>query len=183
MTELISGIVGALIGAIAAYGLGWWQKLSDDQRRRQSLATALLIETSWIADSLRHLREEWGRRKAVVRFPMAAHESFAQHLEHFRPNTVYKVLDFAGSLRDIQEGLDVIRGGEATNVDELREEVRFLARVVLMKGLSAARALKEEGGRIPEDTALPSEDAVQQFLEDVKKPWKLEQSDVSDRAV
>lgn len=176
MSELIAGIAGAFVGAVAAYGLGWWQKVRDDRRRRIAIATALMIEMYAIADVLRYLRVEWGETKAVLEFPTTIHDDFGIYVEYFTPETASAVLDLLGAVRDIRKGLDTIYQESAVNPDAVRRDVKVLASVALAHAVREKRSLSAEGASTPKPTLIPSPEAIEALMAEVSTPWKHEAS-------
>ena len=165
MNELAAGIVGALVGALAAYRLDIHrqeaqrnQRLADEAQRRrlqrQSIATALLADCRVLEQILRRL---FRTKKAAMwrgQSPAQLYDVLRPELILFAPNTLSKVHGFFGLTRDVFVILSDLNGRTENTLTSYEHWViRAKAGFALCALSDAVDALIDEGGSVPDEPA------------------------------
>jgi hypothetical protein len=164
MSELVATIVGAVIGALAVYVLDLrkmrqerrmnaQEEERDRRRRRQAIATALLIDMRTLEFTLRRLYKDQTPGKWRGESPAVLSKTLLSEIIHFTPDTVYRVTEFFGLVRDTYGLIEVARGKEKVE-DRLHHAIRCKAGFALQAMPPAKDALIGEGGMLPEPKAV-----------------------------
>lgn len=167
MTELLAGLIGALVGSLSTYWLAVGFETQKERRRRSAVASAALGEVYALTYSMDILRGEWPGFTVKVEFPTHVLDQVVEHLDLFSPATAYAIFDLRGSVRDLQQGLETLSSNPA-RPDKVKKEVQWLARIILNKTLAARTQLEREGGALPRQRYWPNTEAVDRHLQDVK---------------
>ena len=171
MSEIISGLIGAvagaLLGSLTAYWLAVRQERNKERRRREAVASAALGEVYALAYSMDILRGDWPGFRVKVEFPTHVLDQVVDHVDLFAPATAFAIFDLRGSIRDLEQGLETLLSGPA-NPDGIKKEVQWLAGITLTKTLAARTELEREGGDLPRQRYWPKRNAVESHLQDVK---------------
>lgn len=142
--EVIAAIIGAVVGAVFAYGGGWLQTMSDRKRRRQSLATVLLAEVRSADVTLRGFCEN----PSVGVLGTEAFRSFtllSEALESLLPRTVSTLLDFRSYVDNIREYQGMMVAGKIQKSALDNSVLRALAAAGISRVGTLKTALEQEG--------------------------------------
>ena len=162
--EATGAVLLLLLGAFVGFSLTGLQAYLDRERRRKSLASALLIELRVLehAISLRYDDPLVGEsRGSLVSTVFERFSSDLLLLEHER---LHPVLDFYSFVTDVSEHLKnarerLAKGEQLSDADHQR--IRLKAQFALQRIADAKRALEASGGVLPD--CLPN--AGKQFRE------------------
>lgn len=156
MGEMIAASIGAVMGAVFAYGFGFLQQRTDRARKRRALASVLLTELRAVDATM---RSAYDNPQGLI--PGTSFQSLdlvAEAIEVLEPATVCALLDVRDYLDGTRVLLDRLATGEVqrTPVRDAMARVYALAGIQRIPVLKAA--LEREGGR--GEPFIPTHDAA-----------------------
>lgn len=94
--ELIAGLIGAVVGAVTAYGLGWLQSRWDRTQRRRAVARALYEEQRHAMELFENGTQQGdvAARAFASSMRLHTHDHIAAHVETLQPETIGAVQRF-----------------------------------------------------------------------------------------
>jgi hypothetical protein len=148
--EMRSGIIAALVGALAAGAVSVWQARRAHRRRREAEATMLLIELRAIEDVLWSTLHSPRILDAELVILTKAHEAISDHAELFRATTVRSVMAVLAKLRLLGRMRDQIRSGRTSRTERSEYFVKRETILALRRIGEEKAALEREGSDLPE---------------------------------
>lgn len=167
---VVSALLGAVVGGLVAYALGFLQAVRDRRRQRRAVATALLYEFHRARDLALVLRDHPNAGNVQVFVPTEAVDKFLDHVALFEPGAVAAVLEAGGSMRYLRQ--DWHNAPEST-VDPGHPRHGFMQRLArtLLEQLGVARPLlRDAGGVAPPDSASKQPGALVEPRDDRPPP-------------
>ncbi len=160
--EFVNLLIGGLVGALLALGTKWLEEWRDRRRRRQALATALLVELRSLELGLRSIAQTTQPDKAfgpIAFFFDRARTGALADLSLFGGQTVYEVMKFGGYVRSCQVAHERLKEPGASD-SQLSSDVCTLAsyaacRVPLVRGALLKEGAVEHTDSLPEFARLP----------------------------
>lgn len=167
----VGSVFVPLVSAIIGGGLTWYltsrttqnEKRADEKRKRESIATALMMEINWLLPLFQRQKERNGIVFNLFSPPTVILHLFASHVELFDKTTVYAVQDFRTSvltvISRVKEGNERFRynvtladtTGQSRADNEyllqgISEGVKAEAAIAIERGELAYEKLRTEGG-------------------------------------
>jgi hypothetical protein len=146
--DLNVAVTGALVGGVVAYAGGWLQDVLSRNRRRRSLATALLIELDSLSGHLLEIETAQAPSGRVRPMSLPIHDALLTEILLFRPLTVATVLRCLGFAKDLSSRLDRLQSRAVEPGPTWDHELKRLASILKQESGETKKALYREGGRL-----------------------------------